>query len=70
MFGIFSKKIKKTKRGFEKFFDSSMYEKPKPVKKSGVKRLDNKVSNALKKSGGKCVGCRKRSRVGSSNCFV
>jgi len=41
-------------------------EKPKPVAKSGSKRLDSKVDKALKKSKGKCVGCHKRARVGSA----
>lgn len=41
-------------------------EKPKPVMKSGSKRLDTKVEKALKASGGKCVGCKKRPRVGSA----
>lgn len=41
-------------------------EKPLPVKKSGVKSLDRKVSAALKKSNDKCVKCKKRNRVGAS----
>jgi hypothetical protein len=41
-------------------------EKPKPVKKSGVKALDRKVSKALKASNDKCVRCKKGARVGAS----
>jgi hypothetical protein len=58
--------FKKSKRKVEKLFDFSLSEKPKPVRKSGSKTLDNKVNKALKVSGGNCVACKKRSRVGSS----
>jgi hypothetical protein len=43
-----------------------LFSKPKPVKKSGSKKLDNKVKKALKASGGKCVKCRKRNRKGAA----
>lgn len=43
-----------------------LFDKSKPVKKIGIKRIDQNVSKALKKSGGNCVGCSKRSRVGES----
>jgi hypothetical protein len=41
-------------------------EGPKPVKKSGNKRLDNKVSKALKGSGGKCIKCKRKNRKGGA----
>jgi hypothetical protein len=43
-----------------------LFDKPKPVKKSGIKWLDSTVSKALKKSGEKCVKCRKRNRKGGA----
>lgn len=58
--------FKKKKRSVQKFFDFSFYEKPKPVAKTKSASLNKKVNRALKKSGGKCVTCRKRNRVGST----
>lgn len=43
-----------------------LFDKPKKPKKSGSKKLDNKVSKALKVSGGKCVKCHKRNRKGEA----
>lgn len=43
--------------GFLKEKDTSL-----PIVKSGSKRLDNRVSNALKASSGKCIHCKKHYR--------
>lgn len=47
-------------------FLNDLFDSPKPVKKSGSKRLDTRVSKALDKSGGKCVACKKRRRSGAA----
>lgn len=44
----------------------NLFANPKPVKKSGVKKIDRKVSKALKSSKGKCVSCKKNKRQGDS----
>lgn len=41
-------------------------EKAKPVKKTGVKKMDKKINSALKKSKGKCINCHKKQRTGAS----
>jgi hypothetical protein len=40
--------------------------KPLPVKKSESKKLNNKVSKALKDSKGKCVKCKNNPRKGEA----